>query len=76
MIRRKQIESSILNSMGYDPESEILEIELKKNKQIRQYHNLSKAIWQELKNSHSKGRYFLKHIKGKYDELRFAQTID
>ncbi|MDO5981874.1 KTSC domain-containing protein [Flavivirga spongiicola] len=75
MIERKQIESSILTSIGYDFESKTLEIELKKNKQIRQYHNFPIAVWHEFENTNSKGRYFLKHIKDKYDELRFTQTI-
>ena len=72
MIKRKPIESSILKSIGYDSESKILEIELKKNKQIRQYHNFPKDIWEEFRTTDSKGLYFLKYIKDKYDELRFA----
>lgn len=72
MIERKQIESSILTSIGYDFKSKILEIELKKNKQIRQYHNFPKIVWHEFESTDSKGRYFLKYIKDKYDELRFA----
>ncbi|AUP77993.1 KTSC domain-containing protein [Flavivirga eckloniae] len=73
MIKRKQIESSILNSIGYDSESEILEIELKKPKQVRQYYNFSKDTWKEFEDTDSKGLYFLKYIKDQYDELRFAK---
>lgn len=72
MIERKQIESSVLISIGYDFEREILEIELKKNKQIRQYYNFPKVTWYAFESSDSKGRYFLKYIKDKYNELRFA----
>ncbi|MDO5968222.1 KTSC domain-containing protein [Flavivirga aquimarina] len=73
MIKRNRIESSILASIGYDSKTKILEVELKKNKQIRQYHNFPKDEWVEFKDTDSKGLYFLKYIKDKYDELRFAQ---
>lgn len=72
MIKRKQIESSILTSVGYDFDREILEIELKKNSQIRQYYNFPKSVWHDFESSDSKGRYFLKYIKDKYNEIRFA----
>ncbi|WP_303315699.1 KTSC domain-containing protein [Flavivirga abyssicola] len=73
MVKRKKIESSILTSIGYDYENKILEIELNKNNQIRQYHDFPEVIWNEFENTDSKGRYFLKYIKNKYSELRFAQ---
>ncbi|GAA3618171.1 KTSC domain-containing protein [Flavivirga jejuensis] len=74
MIKRKKIESSILTSIGYDNESKTLEIEFKKNKQIRQYHNFPKDEWDEFVSTDSQGLYFLKYIKDKYDELRFAKS--
>ncbi len=76
MIKRKSINSSIINSIGYDFENKVLEIEFKKNQEIRQYHKLPKTVWQEFENTDSKGRYFLKCIKNKYDEYRFVQNIN
>ncbi|NMH86184.1 KTSC domain-containing protein [Flavivirga algicola] len=75
MLEREPIESSILNSIGYDFENNILEIEFKKTQQVRQYHKFPKTVWHEFRNTDSKGRYFLKHIKNKYDEFRFTQKI-
>ncbi|WP_367892710.1 KTSC domain-containing protein [Flavivirga amylovorans] len=39
---------------------------------MRQYHNFPKSEWEEFENIDSKGLYFLKYIKDKYDELHFA----
>ncbi len=72
MIQRKQITSSILASIGYDFVSKTLEIELKKNRKVRQYLNFPLDAWQEFEHTDFKDQYFLEHIKHHYDELCFA----
>lgn len=69
------IKSSIISTIAYDSEKEILEIKLKKNNQVRQYLSFPNNSWVEFKNADSIGKYFLKKIKNNYDELRLAQKL-
>ena len=63
-MERTSIKSSNLRSIGYDPKSQILEIEFN-NGSIYQYLRVLPLIYESLMESASKGSYLNKCIKGK-----------
>lgn len=66
-IKRHAVESSHIASIGYDPDTETLEIEFHKGGTY-QYSNFPENLWVEFENSESKGKYFHRNIrKGGYD---------
>jgi hypothetical protein len=71
-MEREIINSEAMQSIGYDVENSILEIEFKKNGVVWQYMDFPEVLWHEFYNSESKGRYFYANIKGKYAEVRVA----
>jgi hypothetical protein len=60
------INSSIIDSFGYDPNTRVLEIELTENKEVRRYLDVPAEVWKEFYAASSRGKYFLKNIKSKY----------
>lgn len=59
---RTPVESSQLKSVGYDPETQTMEIEFHMNL-IYQYRNVPPAIHAEMMQAESIGRYFARNIK-------------
>jgi len=64
-MERKPARSSNLRSVGYNEESQTLEIEFK-NKRVYQYKGVPKAIYISLMNVTSHGKYFHKFVKDKF----------
>lgn len=64
-MERKNIESSNINSIGYDKERSTLEIEFASGS-LFQYYDVPESIYREISNSPSTGLYFHKNIKNKY----------
>jgi hypothetical protein len=64
-MNRDHVESSNIESIGYDSGSETLEIEFK-NGSIYQYFDVPEHIYEQLNNADSKGQYLAYQIKGKY----------
>jgi KTSC domain len=62
---RKPVISSNLSSVGYDSETNTLEIEFS-NFTIYQFFGVQESIYQELMNAISHGKYLHAHIKGIY----------
>lgn len=65
---RQYVESSMIASIGYDPNLATLEIEFKKNGAIWQYYNFQESTYYEFIGSGSIGKFFLANIKGHYAE--------
>ena len=63
---RKNISSSDISSIGFEPQSQTLEIEFKSGG-IFQYFEVSENIYNTLVNSISIGKYFNQYIKGQYN---------
>ncbi|WIV68842.1 KTSC domain-containing protein [Natrialbaceae archaeon AArc-T1-2] len=59
---RESVSSSLVNSVGYDPDEEVLEVELQ-NGRIYQYRDVSEEIYREFLAANSLGRYFNRHIR-------------
>lgn len=64
-VNRERVSSSSIKSIGYDPDAEILEIELR-NGGIYQYFHVPNKVYDDLINASSKGRYFSVYIKPAY----------
>ena len=65
-IERIPVKSSNLKSVGYDPESQTLEVEFKRNGAVYQYYVVSEETYNRLLGAHSIGSYFMKGINGRY----------
>lgn len=65
-MERTEVESSNIKSMGYAEFEQILELEFN-NEAVYQYSGVPKEVYENLVSSESKGRFFAKEIKGKFD---------
>ncbi len=68
-MNREYIESSMITSIGYDPNCSILEVEFKSGA-VWQYFDYPEFLWYEFRNSESKGKFFHREIKNQYSENR------
>lgn len=67
---RTRVRSSNLESVGYDPETQTLEIAFL-NGSIYQYFNVPQSVYEGLMGAASHGTYFDRHIKkGGYRYLK------
>lgn len=63
------ISSKNLSSVGYDPTNLTLEVTFRSGGTYR-YSGVSQAVYQELLNAPSHGKFFTQNIKGKYSFVR------
>jgi hypothetical protein len=67
---RESVSSSLLRSVGYDPDQQLLEVELQDGK-IYQYTDIPEQTYRGLMEADSLGRYFNYNIRGHhYDRVR------
>ena len=64
-MERTFVASSNLRSVGYDPQSQTLEIEFNSGG-LYQYSNVPEDVYRGLMNASSHGRYFHQYIKNSY----------
>jgi hypothetical protein len=64
-MERVKVQSSIIRSVGYDPETHLLEIEFKDRK-VGRFINISPETYAHLISAHSIGGYFIEHIRDRY----------
>ena len=62
MIKRIEVESSNIKSVGYSQQDEVLEVEFQ-NGSVYQYERVPQKTHRELMEAESVGKYFAKHIK-------------
>jgi hypothetical protein len=67
-MKRHHVQSTALQSVGYDPDNKILELEFRDNGEIWQYFKLPLSVYRRFIHSESLGNYFVTKIKGKYRE--------
>ena len=60
---RQPVESSLIRSIGFDPVSSILEIELVEPRRIYAYYDVPFSVYDELMDAPSKGHYFNEFIR-------------
>ncbi len=64
-MNRQHVESSDIDSIGYDEKNSVLEIEFLSGG-IYQYANVSVDIYSNIINASSHGKYFHEYIKDKF----------
>jgi len=74
MVDMQQIESSNIKAIGYDLDTETLQIEFLSGG-IYQYWGVSQDTFNELKGAPSKGSYFAANIKGKYPYAKIERDV-
>jgi hypothetical protein len=62
-MNREPVQSSALSSIGYDAETETLEVEFTSGSVYRYLH-VPSVVAAELRNAESRGRYFDAFVKG------------
>jgi hypothetical protein len=68
-MQRHPVQSSVLESVGYDPGAKILELEFREGG-VWNYFDFSRISYKRFITAESLGKFFVKRIKGKYPELR------
>ena len=74
-MKREQVVSSNILSIGYDKSTSILEIEMKNNT-VYQYFDVPVDLHTGIMGSDSKGKYLAAHIKGIYGYSQVANIPD
>jgi hypothetical protein len=64
-MQRINVSSSNISSIGYEPESQVLEIEFHDGS-IYQYDGVPQSVYEGLMNASSHGQYLHQHIKDRY----------
>lgn len=67
---RTPVTSSTVASIGYDAQTQTLEVEFTKEGRIYQYFDVPKAVHNAFLASDSKGRFLASQIKGVYRYAR------
>lgn len=66
---RKNIESSMIQSIGYDVNNSTLEIEFNSGA-VWQYFDFPESSWYEFEAADSQGKFFHREIKNQFPESR------
>jgi hypothetical protein len=64
-MKRTPVSSSNIKAIGYDPESQLLEVEFNQGA-VYEYRLVPAAVHQALMSAGSIGQYFAANIKGQY----------
>lgn len=67
---RQYVESTALESIGYEEATGTLEIQFSNGGPIWQYYEFPEDMWNEFQYSESKGIYFHSRIKNHFREAR------
>lgn len=70
-MEREKVDSSSLDSVGYDAGSETLEVEFR-NGGVYRYLEVPEDEWQSLQSAESKGSYLNTHIKPSHRYRKLA----
>lgn len=66
MCEMKKVNSTNINSIGYDEEKQILYVSFHSNS-LYMYYDVPQEVYNEFLNSHSKGSYLYKNIIDYFD---------
>jgi hypothetical protein len=65
-VYRRPVESNLIQSVGYDLPSSILELEFVDGKGLYEYYDVPLSVYSRLMNAESLGAYFNEHIRDLY----------
>ncbi|PIR86968.1 MAG: KTSC domain-containing protein [Candidatus Harrisonbacteria bacterium CG10_big_fil_rev_8_21_14_0_10_49_15] len=71
-MRRKDVKSSDIRSIGYDESLQILEVEFKRGS-VYQYVNVPKHVYAALMKAPSVGSYFNTQIRDRFQSSQVAE---
>jgi len=66
-MNRESVQSSMITSLGYEPDTSTLEIEFSSTGAVWQYYEVPENVYHEMLSG-SLGQYFHANIKGQYTE--------
>ncbi|TFF35057.1 KTSC domain-containing protein [Mucilaginibacter psychrotolerans] len=69
-MHRQTVQSSALQSIGYDAQTHTLELEFKEHSGVWQYFGFKPSAYKKFIKSESLGNFFVTKIKGKYKEKK------
>jgi hypothetical protein len=72
-IKRESVESTNLASVGYNQKACVLEVEFQSGSVYR-YRDVPRNAYEALMRAESKGRYFSRQIRGRYEFRRVDRT--
>lgn len=72
MVRRREVSSSVVRSVGYDQTNQTLEVEFH-NDRLYRYFMVPHSTYLELMRAASLGRYFNEHIRDRYPVRQVGQ---
>lgn len=64
------VESSWLDSAGYDEETQTLTIRMKNSSDVYEYHGVPAEVYRDFLAAESKGGYFATNIQNRYPTAR------
>ncbi|MCP4764242.1 MAG: KTSC domain-containing protein [archaeon] len=67
-MERQFVESTMIESVGYESDTAILEVEFKSNNAVWQYYDYPESLWYEFESADSKGKFFNQYIRNQYTE--------
>ena len=70
-MQRQEVESSNIKAIGYDSNTNILEVEFK-DFSIYHYMNVPANVYQSFLNASSVGKYFHQYIKSSYSFIKIT----
>ncbi len=71
-MERKEVTSTSIKSVGYDPKTQTLEVEFKPKGRLYHYSNVTEKEYTGLMGAASKGKYFNRNIKDFYPAKRLT----
>jgi hypothetical protein len=71
-VERKPVQSSNLAGIGYNRSARVLEIEFQSGA-IYRYREVPAEIYEGLLSAESKGQYFIRHVRGRYEFRRMNE---
>ena len=66
----EQVESTMIKEAGYDEATQVLTVKFVNGDEVYEYKNVPKTVYDELMAAESKGSYFAKNIKGRYEFVK------
>ena len=69
-IEMQSVKSSLLDKVGYDPETKTLAIQMNNSSDVYYYEDVPPSVFDSFQDAKSKGNYYVKHIKRHYKGSR------
>lgn len=69
-IEMKPVQSSLLDKVGYDPETKTLTIQMNNSSDVYCYEDVPQSVYDNLMAADSKGAFYVKQIKRHYKSSR------